>query len=67
MATGGKLCAFFEGFRSIQLFPPACQLDFPVTRAILARTDEEAIASDWVAVGNDLRKAMGVSGVKEGH
>jgi len=33
-------------------------LTHPEVRRILNQTDEEAIASDWKAVGDDLRTAM---------
>ena len=49
--------SFLHGVAStISLFPERSRR---VTRAkFLDRSDEEAIASDWVQVGNDLRKAM---------
>ena len=46
----------------IQLFPPSELPKFESVeryRYNSKRSDAEALASDWRAVGNDLRKAMG--------
>ena len=52
-----------DGVRSIFNFFPDTELPQlkPVGRYrfVPGRTDSEALASDWLAVGNDLRQAMG--------
>lgn len=51
------LRSFVDGLMSTFTFsaPPPRELDLPITRAILNRSDADAIQSDWEAIGNDLR------------
>ena len=49
--------SFFDGMFSLSIFPPPIERE-PEIKKILEQTDEEAIASDWKNVGDDLRKAI---------
>jgi hypothetical protein len=47
--------AFLEGLSSILDFSPLSEK----YRDLLERSDEEALRSDWQAVGDDIRTAIG--------
>ncbi len=52
--------SFAKGFaRGIDLFGV-----FKHSESILPMTDEEALASDWKVVGNDLRRAFEQAGIR---
>ena len=50
--------AFLHGMSFITLWPAPRPVRTPYTDRDPAQADAEAIASDWRAVGNDLRVAM---------
>jgi len=52
--------SFAKGFaRGIDLFGA-----FKHSSSIVPMTDEEALASDWKVVGNDLRRAFEQAGIR---
>jgi hypothetical protein len=55
-----RLYNFLEGAKTILNLLPEEPPPMPTPRYQRFATDAEALASDWQAVGDDMRKAMGM-------